>query len=98
MHFSALPHGGGVREPPPTADLRAFGHEVARLRAQKGWSIDTLAEAAGVSRKTIMNIEHASKGLRLSTAHDLAHALGVSLPDLVRPVCAGHDDASPRTT
>lgn len=90
MHFGALPNGEGVHRPPPDADLQAFGHEVARLRAAKGWSIDTLAEAAGVSRKTIMNIEHASKGLRLSTAHALAHALEVPLPELVAPACESH--------
>lgn len=37
-----------------------------------------------------MNIESASKGLRLSTAHDLAHALGVPLPDLVGVLCEQH--------
>lgn len=90
MHFGALAERWGVRNPPPAADLRAFGHQVARLRHQLGWSIDRLAEEAGVSRKTIMNIESASKGLRLSTAHDLAHALGVPLPDLVGVLCEQH--------
>lgn len=75
---------------PPAADLLAFGHGVARLRHERGWSIDRLAEAAGVSRRTIMNIESASKGLRLGTAHDLARALDVPLTDIVGVLCDQH--------
>lgn len=86
-----------MRKPPPVADLRAFGVEVARLRHERGWSIDALAEAAGVSRKTIMNVEGAKKGLRLTTAHDIAHALEVPLPDLVKAVCSRHSGARKRT-
>jgi transcriptional regulator with XRE-family HTH domain len=79
-----------VTRPPPEADLTAFGIEVARLRQERGLTIEALAEATGVSRKTIINIENAHKGLRLSTAHALAHALGIPLADLVRQVCAAH--------
>ena len=84
-----------MRRPPPVPDLRAFGHEVARLRRAKGWSIDALAEAAGISRKTVMNVESARKGLRLTTAHDLAHALDVPLGELVAPLCARHTRSGP---
>ena len=43
--------------PAPTPDLRAFGVEVAHQRKERGWSIDRLAEATGVHRKTIIEIE-----------------------------------------
>lgn len=64
-------------------DLVAFGHAVARLRRDRGWSIDRLAEVAGVSRKTVINVENAHKGVRLTTAHALATALDVRLAELV---------------
>lgn len=62
---------------------------MARLRRERGWSIDRLAEAADVSRKTVINVENAHKGLRLSTAH----ALGVPLAELVVALDAPHSSA-----
>ena len=47
-------------------------------------TIEQLAEAAGVSRQTIGNVESAHKALRLDTAHAIAHALQVPLSDLVK--------------
>jgi DNA-binding XRE family transcriptional regulator len=84
-----------VRKPPPVPDLVAFGHEVARLRRERGWSIDVLAETAGISRKTVINVEGAKKGLRLSTAHDIAHALDVPLSELVVKLCERHSGRTP---
>lgn len=74
----------------PVPDMRAFGVEVARLRRGRGWSIDRLAEEADISRKTVIAIEGAQKGLRVSTAHAIAHALGVPLGELMGPICARH--------
>lgn len=47
-------------------------------------TLETLAERTGVTRQTILNIENNHKTLRLTTAHALAWALGVSLSDLVQ--------------
>lgn len=69
-------------KPPLEADLRTFGHEV--VRQQKGWSVDALAERTRVRMNTAINVESARKGLRLSTVHALAQALGVPLSYLVR--------------
>lgn len=71
-------------------DLRALGLEVARLRKAHRWSIDRLAEASGVHRKTIIEVEAGRVAAKISTLHGIAHALGVSLPELVVPVCARH--------
>ena len=46
-------------------------------------TIEQLAEASGVSRQTVGNIEAAHKGVRLETAHAIAHALRVPLGELV---------------
>lgn len=71
------------RNPPPPANLNAFGHEVARLRRARHLTIEDLAERSGVSRQTVINIENSHKGLRLTTAHAIAFALEVPLADLI---------------
>lgn len=53
-------------------------------------SIDRLAEATGVHRKTIIEVEAGRVAAKISTIHDIAHALGVPLPELVAPLCARH--------
>lgn len=80
-------------KPQPTPDLRSFGHEVARLRKERGWSIDLLAEKVGVDRRTIINLEGAHKTPRADTIHDLAHALGIGFGPLLAPICSGHAQA-----
>lgn len=76
--------------PAPVPDLRALGVEIARLRRERGMSIDRLAEAAEVHRKSIIQIEAGRVAAKISTLHGIAHALGVPLPELVAPVCARH--------
>jgi transcriptional regulator with XRE-family HTH domain len=76
--------------PSPVADLRALGVEVARLRRERSMSIDRLAEATGVHRKTIIEVEAGRVAAKISTIHGIAHALGVPLPELVAPLCARH--------
>lgn len=75
---------------PPASDLSALGVEIARQRRAKGWSIDRLAEAAGVHRKTVIEVEAGRVAAKVSTVHALAHALGVDVGDLVRSLCAEH--------
>lgn len=77
----------------PVPDLRALGVEVARLRRERSMSIDRLAEAAEVHRKSIIQIEAGRVAAKISTLHGIAHALGVPLPELVAPVCARHPKA-----
>ncbi|MFC0674516.1 helix-turn-helix transcriptional regulator [Brachybacterium hainanense] len=76
--------------PIPVPDLHALGVEIARLRRNRGMSIDRLAEAAGVHRKTIIEIEAGRVAARVSTLHAIAHALGTPLTELVAPLCARH--------
>lgn len=47
-------------------------------------TIEQLAEASGVTRQTIGNVENGHKAPRLDTAHAIAHALRVPLADLVK--------------
>lgn len=74
----------------PVPDYRALGHEVARARRERGWSLDRLAEEAGVSRKSVINTENAHNVPTLATLHALAHGLGIPLSDLIEPLCVRH--------
>lgn len=76
--------------PAPKPDLRALGIGIAQLRRERGMSIDYLAEASGVHRKTVIEVEAGRVAAKISTLHGIAHALGVPLPELVAPVCARH--------
>lgn len=77
------------------ASRQTIGHRIATLRAARGFSVDDLAEAAGVDRKSVIRAE----GGRVSTGIDilllLAAGLDVSLAvlvdvDLPRPPARGH--------
>lgn len=76
--------------PTPVPDLRTMGIEIARLRHESNLSIDRLAEAADVHRKTLIQIEAGRVAARISTLHAIAHALGIPLGDLVAPLCTRH--------
>jgi transcriptional regulator with XRE-family HTH domain len=69
--------------------LLALARNVRELRQAKGLSIDALAKAAGVSRNTVINIEHGDTSSNLDTVCRLAAALGTRAAVLI-------DDA-PRT-
>lgn len=79
-------------------DVKALGLEIATLRRNQARSIDYLAEAAGVHRKTIIQIEAGRVSARISTLHGIAHALGVPLTELVAPVCSAHLDSVNKPT
>lgn len=68
----------------PNPDYRALGVEIARLRHARGWSIERLAEAAGLGRRSIINLEGAHHEPRVATLWAVAHGLDVQLSDLIK--------------
>ena len=74
----------------PVPDLRALGVAIATRRREQKMSIDRLAEASEVHRKSIIQIEAGRVAAKISTLHAIAHALGVPLTELVTPLCARH--------
>ncbi|WOQ17910.1 helix-turn-helix transcriptional regulator [Raineyella sp. W15-4] len=74
----------------PEPNLQALGLDVARRRLEKGWTIEYLAEHAGLSRRSVINVENGHHVPDLKTVHALAHALDVSLGELLTPLCAHH--------
>lgn len=66
-----------------TPDYAALGSEVARIRRNRGWSMEAVAQAAGITRRTVINIENGSKVPRLDTLWAVAIALDVYVGDLI---------------
>lgn len=63
--------------------LAHLGSNLKRLRTDARMSQTALAERAGISRRTIINIESGEANISLSAVDDLAHALGATFVDLV---------------
>lgn len=64
---------------------RAIGVRVRQERKTRGWTLERLAEAAGVSRRMVVNVEQGSVNPSVGTLLRLSDALGVGLPALVEP-------------
>ncbi|SEJ54693.1 transcriptional regulator, XRE family with cupin sensor [Arthrobacter sp. yr096] len=63
----------------------AIGARVKQERQHRGWTLDQLAEAAGVSRRMIVNVEQGAANPSVGTLLRISDALGVGLPALVEP-------------
>ncbi len=61
----------------------AIGSRVKQERLARGWTLDQLAEAAGVSRRMIVNVEQGAANPSIGTLLRISDALGVGLPALV---------------
>lgn len=54
-----------------------IGHRIAHLRADRGLTVDQLAEASGLDRKTILRAEHGVTSTGVDVLLQLAHGLGI---------------------
>lgn len=64
---------------------RVIGARVKQERTGRGWTLDRLAEGAGVSRRMVVNVEQGSVNPSVGTLLRLSDALGLGLPALVEP-------------
>ncbi|WP_406448105.1 XRE family transcriptional regulator [Streptomyces sp. NBC_00876] len=69
---------------------QSLARNLKRWRGERGFTLDTLAARAGVSRGMIIQIEQARTNPSVGTAVKLADALGVSITTLL-----DHDQGSP---
>jgi transcriptional regulator with XRE-family HTH domain len=68
------------------ADLSTtIGARVRHERQSRRWTLDQLAEATGVSRRMLVNVEQGSANPSVGTLLKISDALGVGLPALVEP-------------
>ncbi len=69
-----------------TASLAvAIGVRVRLERQSRRWTLDQLADAAGVSRRLVVNVEQGASNPSVGTLLRISDALGVGLPALVEP-------------
>ena len=61
----------------------AIGGRVRHERQARGWTLDQLADAAGVSRRMVVNVEQGAANPSVGTLLRISDALGVGLPALV---------------
>lgn len=66
-----------------TALATAIGGRVRKERQLRGWTLDQLADAAGVSRRMLVNVEQGAANPSVGTLLRLSDALGIGLPALV---------------
>lgn len=60
-----------------------LGRRVKKLRGDRGWSLEQLAAASGVSRSMLSEIERERANPTLSVTYRIARAFGLSLQDLI---------------
>lgn len=70
-------------EVPPDAVGRQLGMRLRQLRADQGWSLDTMSGASGVSRSMLSEIEREQANPTLAVTLRIAHAFGMSLGELI---------------
>lgn len=77
------------RKPQPVAKAEAevinenLGRRVKKLRAERGWSLEELAAASGVSRSMLSEIERENANPTLSVTYRISQAFGLTLHDLI---------------
>jgi transcriptional regulator with XRE-family HTH domain len=71
---------------PTIATLASLiGARVRQERQARRWTLDQLADAAGVSRRMVVNVEQGTTNPSVGTLLKISDALGVGLPALVEP-------------
>jgi transcriptional regulator with XRE-family HTH domain len=68
--------------------MAAFGERLRALRRARGWPIDRLAAASGVSRAMISKIERGESSPTAVVLGKLSAALELSVPELLSPAPA----------
>ena len=60
-----------------------LGRRVKKLRGDRGWSLEELASASGVSHSMLSEIERERANPTLSVTYRIARAFGLTLQDLI---------------
>jgi transcriptional regulator with XRE-family HTH domain len=81
----------------PDPDLIALRVTLARLRNDRGWTFDELAERSGLARRTVIDLEHGRGAGNVTTWHALAHAFDVPIGELLGALCGNPPHLGRRT-
>jgi transcriptional regulator with XRE-family HTH domain len=67
-------------------DMRKLvGDNCARIRRERGWTQEQLAERSGLSQQYLSGLERGKRNPTIVTIYEIAVALGVSHLELVKP-------------
>jgi transcriptional regulator with XRE-family HTH domain len=72
-----------IPEPSPEAINENLGRRVKKLRSDRGWSLEELATASGVSRSMLSEIEREKANPTLTVTFRIARAFGMTLQELI---------------
>jgi transcriptional regulator with XRE-family HTH domain len=72
----------GTAGPEDRDRLKAFGLRIKLLRVSRGWSQEQLAEAAGMHRTFVGQVERGQRGLNVLGLWRLAGAFNIPIGDL----------------
>jgi len=73
-----------ARASAPEAITRHLGARVKQLRTARGWSLESLANASGVSRSMLSEIEREQANPTLAVTLRIAQAFAMTLGDLIQ--------------
>jgi transcriptional regulator with XRE-family HTH domain len=77
-------HAPAAASEPAEAINRHLGGRVKHLRATRGWSLEALANASGVSRSMLSQIEREQANPTLAVTLRIARAFGLALGELLQ--------------
>ena len=85
MKPDPTPESGGAAPAPLAADPvePRLGRRVKELRAARGWSLESMAGASGVSRSMLSQIERDEANPTLAVTLRIARAFGLTLGELL---------------
>ena len=72
-----------IPESSPEALNENLGKRVKKLRADRGWSLEELATASGVSRSMLSEVEREKANPTLTVTFRIARAFGLTLQELI---------------
>ena len=79
----AKPKDAPTLESTPEAINENLGKRVKKLRGDRGWSLEELATASGVSRSMLSEIEREKANPTLTVTFRIARAFGLTLQELI---------------
>jgi transcriptional regulator with XRE-family HTH domain len=75
-----------VPNDPAPAVLAAFGRAIRAHRLERGYTLERLAEEAGLHPRYVSDVERGRRNVGLINVARLARALSISLSELMRSV------------
>jgi len=74
---------------------RRLGHEIRKVRNEKNLTQEKLAQALGLSRPAVANIEKGRQGIDVFRLHEIATVLEIPVVDLLQAGIGPKPESSP---